>query len=1761
MKPTRLIALLIAALLFAGCAEELGEIDRTQANKLLKKDFYGVWYRLAVITDMPASAGFGFVGQTNFGGSGGKVIFDIQENFLIVYPVTETVRDGDAKWHRRKIRTYWVEGEEDKFIEVLAGNPVAVYPITAHFDVIRDYSTGTGAQSNVLVENTSDRPWYQRKYMRVDWTANQFTEILFPQGSMKYSAADYYPQEHEKLDPNRFVMEDGYFHFTRRLFGQPMSTGACSTYSLAFGDCSGATFDVRISFRRADPKVVNDFEIRQYHNEPDAERFGFFLSERHTYDEDYGLTYRGQDYKAQIWNLWQKSLTFTPELDAAGKTKSCMSNADCERPAVCDQEDWFKPGVCALGQGIEYRERGLHPIIYHISADHPTSSLPAIYKVADNWSDVFKETVSWLFFWSDRYAEDNTKGFSSPGAIFGERFCEAHADCAQHALSQGETKIGSDDNVVIAGTTGGNVVAIDDTTKRPSLDGGAYVMFVNATPNSSPATLKVASLSLGGADFAAGAVDAHTHAGVIAKADANQRFTLTVTSGTATAEAVNVELRANRIYMVLYYGGDAIAVAESQISKRGVRLLHAVRDGEKSNNGKSYSTGPVIEAGVNGVRSKADLRYGELSEYIHLTDSSAHAVFLKRGSRGDVSCQSIGGVSQCFGWKQYINASDRTKREEIKASLPDLFVLCENTYGGDNCSAAQRGDPNQLNDCRYWHKDEAGKDVNPCAAFVDHPEQPKMIGDSRYNFIYWVTNPHNSSPLGYGPSAADPDTGMLFWGTAYIYGSALTTYAQWGKDLVDLLNGDLDVNSVASGKYIKDYLQSLDKAARDDSLFEGAKAAERATQFDTGSVEDAAARATLDFAKVAGAPIDDKLREQAHKTMNDFADPGRLGEKLVEEAGFFDMSEAYARMDKIRGTPLERAMINDEVALVASGGEIQPGDALAPEAIGEISPAGWATPRKDIAERLRMQLLGYHSIYLAEFSDPALIAMAKRLKCNDGESPTDTYEGDTFGKAVCYKGDALRTILHDALYRGVLEHEIGHTVGLRHNFSGSADALNYFDPYYDEKTGREREEVLCADVVTQFGTVSANNLCEDSLGESCVDITCATDSECPKGLACGNGQCRDTNGIAVGRCAGVVRERVPCTEANATSVCGAGAICKDSVCQAKFTCSDDDSCVAGEGCVAGYCQDVRTGAFRVTPLLKESAGPVKKFMPRAAPTPTEIEHRRTEYQYSTIMDYGQKINADFQGLGKYDYAAIKYGYGRLLEVFADMSYMRDQLSLYAKNTAQTEEASAWRLNTDGWEFAGAITHPFYYLNNWMPPAYLKQRDAVPGHQIAAESRLEKYGRSVYDRTYFEVPYKYCSDEYRGGSLSCYYFDTGVHMQEIVYHAAEQMREYYIFDAFKRERIFFGTGGNPISYMSRVIDRYMLPIGAAARYYAVYNNIFRVYSFFPFYDNHPMYLRGLRSASEEAFRALTTVLTSPAPGSYKLDKDSNRYVNVSYDTGVLNDADALNLSLGVGKLPWTTFATENGYYFANHPAWIGSYWDKLAAIQVMTSSQASFLSDFVGEQLPLFRGTAIGFNTVYPKELSSILGGIAAGALDEIGGVAVKDPVTGQMAYQPRDPFGTPDKSAARVSPSINSLSLRLFAAWQAIANLPAGFDPSFTDSMAIWVKGSSHQFDFGQCSKFGTCGKGIGADGKPVVDWAEFEDPWGKKTYIAPRVNYNKDYFSPTYFMLTKLNELKSKWLAAEGAEKEALAAEMKAEIEVVDYFRLLYKVYGSIGL
>jgi hypothetical protein len=1773
--------LVVAALAFAGCVEEVGEdglIDRTQANKILKTDMRGVWYEMGVISDMPPQSGLGFVGQVNFGDSDGKVVFDIQENFLVVYPFTERVLGADAKWTKKKIRTYWRPGHEQEFVELVVGNPTAMYPITGHFDVIRSYNPTTGSQGNVLVENSTDKPWFKRKYMRVDWMGNVLPNVMFPQGSVKYSSADHYVQESEKDDPNRFYFAHGkdhtgakrldYFHFVRRMFATPTSATACSTYSLAPQDCAGSQFDVRISYRRVDPMRVIDYEIRQYHNSDAQDKFGYFVADRYRFDEDYGLVYSGHDYKAQRWNLWQKSKTFkavkadgTPA--ANGKdAQHCLTNADCQKPSQCVQKDWFEldadgrpAGVCSVGARMEYSQRGLRPIIYHTSAGFPLNHLGGNYDTADSWSEAFKETVSWLLFWEKKWG----KAFEDGQSRFGERYCKTNADCSKHALAQlTVVQKGQKANRTIVGVGGNDgVVALDDViADRPGLSGAAWAVLIHATPGGADATLDLGGLgTIAGVKFQAGQIAAKDR-GVVTAKPTGKALTVTVKAGDKTAVLDNVVIKSGDVLHFVYYGGDKLAVLRSPTSKVGVRLFNAI-PGDVSE----------VEAGINGIRARADMAFGDATDFVATFGDALHTTFVKPGDRGDVSCRSAQGVGTCVGWAQKITDEDRKLRQDIRAKLPEMFVLCENIHRPRTaCKPDEIGNMAAYNDCRYYSKTDA-KAKNPCAdvtegGFVPEAGKEKVVGDSRYSYFYWVPQVHASSPWGYGPSAADPDTGEIFWATANIYGHAQVTQSQYAKDLVDLLNGDLDPSDIATGKYVRDYVLGNSDGGKDKSLF-GAALDESKPAKDASATE-----ATVSLVELAKGLK--PLTIDQRKLLKDLEKPAVLAKLIDETQPTFPIEQALARLDKIKGTTIERALINDEAALVFSEGKVQPGEAIPPELLGKISPTGWATPRRKLDERKRLQFLGIHSITPREFDDASLVGLAKRMKCQPGQNPTDKYEGSDkhlLDKA-CYKGDALRTALSVAIYRGVLEHEVGHTVGLRHNFEASTDLLNYFDGYFDEKTGREKSPHLCGDVTLPTGKIEAKAFCQnDEFGETCKMKECATSADCPGGTACAGKKCIDVNGTQVGTCWGKTPFTVACTD---DAKCGEGSACVKGKCHDKAKCTTDAQCGDGFVCASGYCQNPQSKAFQTVLHVEEGKEEeILRYLPRAHMTAKEIENRRTEYQYSTVMDYGQRVHADIHGLGKYDYAAIKFGYGELVDVYAHPEYMIGQVKRYAKQTGSTfETASGYFMDTEGWRYDGRVTTQLDALNNWMPPELLKQRDAVPTHMVDYESaNINHYGRRNADRTYFEVGYKYCSDEF-AGNLGCYRFDMGSSPEEIVHHSAEMLTEYYLFDAFKRERQWFGRGGSPASYMARIDDRWLSPLADAGRFYALFNNIYNVYGFWGQWNNSEFGVMPLRRASENAFKALTAIITSPAPGSYVFNKATNTYEHVSFQQKAAGTQHSI--PLGLGKYPWTSFAIDKGYYYYDHPLYIGSYWEKTAAIAAMCNSTANFLTDYVGEQLPLFRGTAIGFNTIYPKQLMLLLGGLAAGDTATIGGT-----FNANGQFVPFNPFNQAPAATAKVQPAILNAGMRLMSAYQAIANLPAGFDPSFTDAWTVWLDGQGNSHDF-QDAKV--------AGGAEKLEVARFDDPWGKKTYVAPKPAYTADLYSPTYRVVRKLNLLKSgcedgtactngtcgdgaacagaKYLGnTSNGERDAIAKQMKSEIEVLDHYRHLYNLYGAIGL
>src|SRR5262249_40768916 len=125
-------------------------------------------------------------------------------------------------------------------------------------------------ENNVIVENTTDRPWNERKYIRVDWSVNQIGSNFnigwpnYPTGYFTGTAISaFYNQANEETNPDRPIFTANYFDITNSYQLEP-DDYYCEMMLLYNGvpRCGAGNTKVRLSFKKIDPK--DDYEALYY---------------------------------------------------------------------------------------------------------------------------------------------------------------------------------------------------------------------------------------------------------------------------------------------------------------------------------------------------------------------------------------------------------------------------------------------------------------------------------------------------------------------------------------------------------------------------------------------------------------------------------------------------------------------------------------------------------------------------------------------------------------------------------------------------------------------------------------------------------------------------------------------------------------------------------------------------------------------------------------------------------------------------------------------------------------------------------------------------------------------------------------------------------------------------------------------------------------------------------------------------------------------------------------------------------------------------------------------------------------------------------------------------------------------------------------------------------------------------------------------------------------------------------------------------------
>ena len=394
-----------------GCAQNVPDIDRTQPDKVQKSHFLNddEWYyrQTIVETDQMGSGGAfeAWEGQLK------RIRWSVTEDALIAWSTQEPA-DGlyDAQ-----------QGEDDRRVGV-----VAMFPIQGHFDVERSYSPATGEQTNVITEAGGDRHWYERKYMRVDWSRNLADSNFWMAGQVtgtilgRLSAtARTVPQQDGYIDPDRTRFVDleperegiEYLDTVTEYYYSPDVFACFTTYGFdTVFNCEAGTVRMRNSFLKLpetntyapfdylDAAYIDDENGKKLYTARvvDIDLNKVFFTECDDYAKNYmrdNLGYETEDMcRPAVFDFHQRFGYFRTE----GVSYDVEYGANYEEQRLYYANRWniWETMLNEDGSMMDMQDRVPKPIVYYTNPEYPLDMWDAAQETAHQWDLAFTEAAA-----------------------------------------------------------------------------------------------------------------------------------------------------------------------------------------------------------------------------------------------------------------------------------------------------------------------------------------------------------------------------------------------------------------------------------------------------------------------------------------------------------------------------------------------------------------------------------------------------------------------------------------------------------------------------------------------------------------------------------------------------------------------------------------------------------------------------------------------------------------------------------------------------------------------------------------------------------------------------------------------------------------------------------------------------------------------------------------------------------------------------------------------------------------------------------------------------------------------------------------------------------------------------------------------------------------------------------------------------------------------------------------------------------------------
>ena len=351
------------------------------------------------------------------------------------------------------------------------------------------------------------------------------------------------------------------------------------------------------------------------------------------------------------------------------------------------------------------------------------------------------------------------------------------------------------------------------------------------------------------------------------------------------------------------------------------------------------------------------------------------------------------------------------------------------------------------------------------------PGEVIRLGDVRKNYaIYWAYA--SRAPYGgVGSIGADPLTGEMVGVTATTMMRSATIAAAHQRDIIALAMGDLQMDQLIEGVQASRYAERVKNGVVADSMMKPKSVAEidqAIKNIDLPSIQAAIGETPETLAKMT--PMQRQLRAAMLRADSSPQAPG-IAMADARLKALTAQLDGSPEMREISNRSLNRLVAQSQDKSTSVYNAISTMAKMDPSRIQEMFQQYQAyLGHKGICFHDSINTSAPGSIYL-----PSLAPYFKKL-----------YGGlDPVERGVRIYKDLLREST-----KGIAFHEIGHSIGLRHNFASSWDSMNYPPQYWQLRTNEKGPNDVKA-----CGTEGASQ--DDCMGPRYVDPI--TDEEAGRG--------------------------------------------------------------------------------------------------------------------------------------------------------------------------------------------------------------------------------------------------------------------------------------------------------------------------------------------------------------------------------------------------------------------------------------------------------------------------------------------------------------------------------------------------------------------------------------------------------------------------------------------------------------------------------------